>query len=138
MLLTRETDYALRILRALTPGECLTAADLAEKEDVPQKFAYKILKKLERADFVRIHRGANGGCFLKADLHKISLYDLIEAVETNARLTSCMTPGYPCEWREKSGGKCTIYSQLFQVQRAIDQELKSHSLYWVLYGTEEE
>ena len=46
MLITRETDYALRILRTLSDGKSYTAGELAERESLPQKFAYKILKKL--------------------------------------------------------------------------------------------
>ena len=49
MLITRETDYALRILRTLSDGKSYTAGELAERESLPQKFAYKILKKLEKA-----------------------------------------------------------------------------------------
>ena len=49
MLITRETDYALRILRALAPGSCLTVGEIAEKESLPHKFTYKIMKKLEKA-----------------------------------------------------------------------------------------
>lgn len=45
MLITRETDYALRILRSLAQGSCLTVGELAEKETLPLKFTYKIIKK---------------------------------------------------------------------------------------------
>ena len=57
LLITRETDYALRILRALSDGELLTAKALTQKEAVPHQFAYKILKKLEGAGLIRITRG---------------------------------------------------------------------------------
>lgn len=132
MLITRETDYALRILRTLSGGESCTAGELAERERLPQKFAYKILKKLEKAGFVQITRGVNGGCRLGCDLKAVTLYDLIVAVENNARLTSCMASGYECEWRGTYGVPCTIHMQLAKVQNAIDQELRSRSLHWVL------
>ena len=105
MLITNETDYALRILRTLSSGESFTAGDLAEIESLPQHFAYKILKKLEKADIIQISRGSYGGCSLKADLKKISLFQLIEAVEVNAFLSTCMKHGYQCEWREKNRAK---------------------------------
>ena len=43
MVITRETDYALRILRALLDGELHTVGQLAQDELLPQAFAYKIL-----------------------------------------------------------------------------------------------
>ena len=57
-MITRETDYALRLLRTLRDGERRTAAEAAERELVPQSFAHKILKKLARAGFVEVARGA--------------------------------------------------------------------------------
>ena len=72
-MITRETDYALRLLRTLRDGERRTAAEAAERELVPQSFAHKILKKLARAGFVEVARGAEGGCRLSAELNRVSL-----------------------------------------------------------------
>ena len=68
-MITRETDYALRLLRTLRDGERRTAAEAAERELVPQSFAHKILKKLARAGFVEVARGAShGGCTVHCHL----------------------------------------------------------------------
>ena len=48
MIMTRETDYAVRILRALSCGERMTVRQVCDLELVPVQFAYKILKKLEK------------------------------------------------------------------------------------------
>ena len=48
-------------------GEQLTAGDISEQQMVPKPFAYKIIKKLSKAGFVRINRGADGGCRLAVD-----------------------------------------------------------------------
>lgn len=137
MLITRETDYALRILRALSSGKYLTVGELSEQESLPQNFAYKIAKKLEKAGFIRIMRGTNGGCHLEADLKQVSLYDLSGAMEENPRLASCMNPSYECEWRAAHGGNCTVHIQLAKVQKAVDAEFRARSLSWILFGEEE-
>lgn len=67
MLITRETDYAMRILRALSGGTQMTAQTISDLHQVPKPFAYKIIKKLSRAGLVSIARGAEGGCSLSAD-----------------------------------------------------------------------
>lgn len=135
MLITKETDYALRILRALAGGERLSAAHLAEHEQIPQQFAYKILKKLEKAGFVRIVRGAGGGFVLAAELRCVTLYRLILAMEREALLTACTRPGYQCQWRESHGGAvCQAHVQLAAIQQKIDRELDSHSLQEILFG----
>ena len=68
MVITRETDYALRILRALLDGKLHTAGQIAQDELLPQAFAYKILKKLEKAGLVEVVRGTAGGRWAAAEL----------------------------------------------------------------------
>ena len=49
MLITRECDYAVRIVRALADGEKLCVSRICEKEALTSAFVYKILKKMEKA-----------------------------------------------------------------------------------------
>lgn len=133
MLITRETDYALRILRALAGGEQLTAGSIAESQMVPKQFSYKIIKKLSRAGMVSITRGVEGGCRLSADLEKTTLLDLMSAMEEDNTVVACMEPGYPCRWREAHGG-CMVHRQLSAVQSKINDELRSHTLRAIIFG----
>lgn len=133
LLITRETDYALRILRALAGGEQLTSGDICRMELLPQQFVYKILKKLERAGVVRITRGAEGGCRLSADLKELSLYDLTEIIETKKVISACMEPGFKCAWRQKYSSKCTVHNNLSKIQRVLDEQLKGYSIHRMLF-----
>ena len=126
-VITRETDYAIRLLRTLRDGERHTAAEAAERELVPQPLAYKILKKLSKAGLVEVTRGADGGCRLLADLDRTTLYDLLEAMGEDCRLSGCMASDHPCTWREAHGG-CTVHCHLAAIQSKLDEELKSHTL----------
>jgi Rrf2 family protein len=134
LLITRETDYALRILRALADGEQITASDICQKELLPQHFAYKILKKLEKAGIIEITRGADGGCRLAADLRKVSLYDLMEVMKANNQINICMQPGYQCAWRQEYDTDCIVHEQLSQIQNSLDEELRAHSLHKMIFG----
>lgn len=131
LVITRETDYALRILRGLQDGARRTAGDLAAEELIPQQFTYKILKKLSRAGFVQTARGAEGGCRLTADLERVSLYDVMTAMGEDGLLSACMEPGYQCPWRKAHGG-CVLHCKLADVQRNLNETLKSYSLREVL------
>jgi Rrf2 family protein len=133
LLITRETDYALRILRALAAGEQLTSGEICQREILPQNFAYKILKKLNKAGIVHIARGAEGGCRLIADLKELSLYDLMGIIETKKAISSCMEDGYNCAWRQKFGAKCNVHGNLTKIQRVLDDQLKSYSIYKILF-----
>lgn len=126
MLLTRETDYALRVLHGLMNGELKTAGELSEQELIPQAFAYKIIRKLSNSGWVQITRGTEGGCRLAADLGQISLYDLLAALDCDHSIVACMEPGHDCSRREAHG--CNMHGRLLALQLRLDNELRSHSL----------
>lgn len=133
LLITRETDYALRILRALADGEQLTSSEICEKELLPQDFVYKILKKLNRADLIYITRGVEGGCRLKADLKKVTLYDLMGIIDTRKNISNCMDPEFNCTWRQRFGKKCKVHNNLVEIQKVLDEQLKLYSIYKILF-----
>ena len=131
LVITRETDYALRILRALLDGGLHTVGQLSQDELLPQAFAYKILKKLEKAGLIQVVRGTAGGCRLAADLSKVSLYDLMRAIGEHGCLSTCMAPDYACPWRVRQGN-CTVHDRLLEIQATLDSELRRHSLASIL------
>lgn len=131
-MITRETDYAIRLLRSLMDQELHPAAELAEKEMVPQAFSYKILKKLSKAGYIHISRGADGGCRLSADLSQISLYDLMTAMGDSCGITRCMDDSYECPWRNQHEN-CDIHYRLAKIQDVVTTELRAHTLQELLH-----
>ena len=124
MIMTRETDYAVRILRALSCGERMTVRLVCDLELVPVQFAYKILKKLAACGYVEVFRGQEGGCRLKADLNELSLYDLMRCINDDIFVNACMDPGYKCPWRRSHWGVCHFHSSLKGVHNEIEELLK--------------
>ena len=127
MLLTRETDYALRVLRSLLDGEQRAVGEISQQQMIPQQFAYKIVKKLSRAGLVQVSRGVDGGCRLIKDLKTVSLYDLMAIMEARSDVNACMDPNYTCPWREQNGG-CCVHEKLNGIQRRMDDELRACDL----------
>lgn len=107
--------------------------EISKAEGVPQQFAYKIIKKLEKAGLLEIVRGAGGGCRLTADLKQVTLYDLMAVMEEDTRVISCMEPGFTCT-RPQDSPRCAAHQRLKAIQRALDRELKSHPLSDLLFG----
>jgi len=134
MLLTRETDYALRVLRCLLDGGKMPVGEIAGQGLVPQQFAYKIIKKLSRAGLVEITRGVEGGCRLSADLSRATLYDLMAAMEDRCSVNVCTQPGYVCPWAQRNDG-CGMHQQFMLIQSRLDEELRAHSILSLLEGT---
>ena len=126
MLITRETDYALRILQNLTDGEKRSVGEISQQETIPQQFAYKIAKKLAKAGFIQITRGVDGGCRLDKDLAEISLYDLITVIEGSYEVNACMDPDFSCTRRQNGG--CSVHPQLMAIQKTLTDQLRSYTL----------
>ena len=124
MIITKETDYALRILRVLLDGEKHSVAEMSETELIPNQFAYQILRKLSAGNLVRVSRGALGGCELSCDLDATSLYDLMGVVGERGILCACMEPGYECRWQDKHG-RCAIHCQLAALQQKQDEAFRA-------------
>ncbi len=139
MLITRETDYSLRIVRGLSDYKRHTMKVLCESQQIPQQFAYKIIKKMSAANMIKSIRGVDGGVTLTCDLKEVTLYDLVNAIDQQATyINECMTPGYVCPWVEQKSEKCMAHCQLNKVQQTLDDELKSYTLHSLIFGDEKE
>lgn len=135
MLITKETDYALRILRSLSKGNQVSSSEICSQELIPQQFAYKILRKLAKAKLIKSTRGPDGGSILIADLNKITLYDLMGILEGNEFLSCCTKPGYQCSWR-KQHRACIVHKHLMHIQEKLNEELKKQSIHQIIFEEE--
>lgn len=127
MLITRECDYAVRIVRALAGGEKLCVNQICEKEDLTPAFVYKILKKLEKKEIVKSFRGSNGGYALKKSLGELTLLDVYLAVEPDFYMIECMNPEKACV-HNQSDSSCKVHRELYRIQKQLARELSAHSI----------
>lgn len=125
MLMTREMDYALRILRALYQEKKLSAAAIAQQEKMPKAVTLKILKQLHAASLVASCRGASGGYLLKSQ-EPLYLLDVFQALGESPFVNRCQRPEYQCENYPK--GDCGICQELFRIQSILNRELQKTPL----------
>ena len=128
MLITRETDYAIRALRALSDGNKWTLAKICEKEIVPHQFGYKIMKKLSIAGFVEIMRGKEGGYLLADGIKGKTMLDLMTVMEASAGISPCVDPNYICEVHKDKEEFCSVHVKLSELQDCLNKELSSIDL----------
>ena len=125
MIITKEIDYAIRMLRVLADKEQHSVQKMSETEDVPCHFAYKIIKKLEKANILTIYRGVNGGCRRTADLSKVSLFDVFSVMGEDRLITACVGRHHECKWNENHDHACTVHKHLCKMQAEMDNELRN-------------
>lgn len=90
MFITRECDYAVRVVRALWGESRLSVSDICEKEAITAPFAYKILKKLQKAEIVKGYRGVHGGYSLNRGLDELTLYEVYSAIDPDMFIIECL------------------------------------------------
>ncbi|MHC4849305.1 MAG: SUF system Fe-S cluster assembly regulator [Planctomycetota bacterium] len=91
--ITRQTDYGI-VLMSLFTGKTdeviLSARDMAKETNLPLPTVSKILKSLTRGGLLESTRGVKGGYSLARESGRISVSDIIEAIEGPIALTDCI------------------------------------------------
>ena len=72
---------ALIVLARHYPGDIVKIRDIAQEEQLPEKFLEAILRDLKRARFVTSVRGASGGYQLKRAPEKIFLGEVLRIID---------------------------------------------------------
>lgn len=131
MLLTKECDYGMRIMRALGDGQKRTVQAVCDTEHIPHKYAYKILKKLQKAGLVQNKRGPAGGYFLVKPLNTFTLYDVVSAVDERLFLFECLRDGAECP-HNTGNAPCAMHHELVRLQNMLTAEMKAKNMEDVL------
>jgi Rrf2 family protein len=131
MFLTKECDYGIRVVRGLASGKITPVRDICEGEHIPQPFAYKILKKLEKVGIVKSHRGHAGGYQLTGDLDKLTLIDIVTGIDDQLFLNKCLIEGYVCPNNGK-GDCCKVHEELKRAQKLLINILREKSMSEIL------
>jgi Rrf2 family protein len=125
--LTKKADYGLMALKYLAEHPettALSAKDVADAYGIPAQLLAKILQLLTKNGLLRSHAGMNGGYALAHDARKISVYEVIHAIDGPFFITSCTKGKTGCEL----GSSCTIKEPLARVNETIAGVLKSISI----------
>jgi Rrf2 family transcriptional regulator, cysteine metabolism repressor len=91
-------EYALHAVFDLAlqrPGEPVKIADIARRQQIPQKFLELILSGLKQGGFVESRRGAEGGYLLARPADSIMVGDVIRFVEGSRSVKPRSNPDSP-------------------------------------------
>jgi len=124
MRITQEADYAMRIVLALArrgEGVRLDAKSIATEENVPQRFALKILRKLTKAGVVKSFRGVQGGYAISRPPKDINMHDVIVAIDGPVYINRCLETPESCNLSRTE--HCAIHHELGRIQSMINDEM---------------
>jgi len=127
MFISRECDYAVRIIRQLVCGEKKKAEVICDAEKISVQFAYKILKKLEENGIVQVFRGVKGGYALAKPGSDITLYDIYMAMENHLALIACLEDGFVCPMN-LCDSPCSVHQEFCRIQKVMESLMKEKTL----------
>ncbi|GAB6099587.1 Rrf2 family transcriptional regulator [Halanaerocella petrolearia] len=128
MRLSQASDYAFRAILYLVKQGVEVRVDaqtISEAENVPKRFLLKIFRKLAQTDMLESYRGKNGGYALVKDPAKITLREVVEAVEGPIHINRCLID--PLECNKDEDNNCTIHAALFDIQQTLIDKLDSYT-----------
>lgn len=127
MRLTRQTNYAMRILMycAANNDRLSRIPEIAAAYSVSELFLFKILQPLVENGLVETVRGRNGGVRLGRPAGQITLFDVVRVTEENFAMAECFeNDAVECPLVDS----CALNSALREALNAFFAVLERHTI----------
>jgi Rrf2 family protein len=127
LIITRATEHSIRAVLHLAskhPSPVVAKRDICEAEDITPAFLTKILQPLIRQGIVSSRRGVAGGFSLARDPEKITLWDVMKAVEEPLALNVCLTHETECD----RSNYCPVHEMWEDVRGHMEKTFSAKSL----------
>jgi Rrf2 family protein len=105
-------------------GSSVSAREVALEMGIPVGYLPRIMGDLARSGLVVSTVGRSGGYRIGRPPARISLLEVIEAVEGDSRRTTCVLRGGPCG----QDGHCQVHDVFFAAQDALIERLRGVTL----------
>jgi Rrf2 family cysteine metabolism transcriptional repressor len=102
MNISVKSEYALKAILDLStsPGtDPVKIADIAKRQNIPQKFLELILASLRQGGFVESRRGADGGYRLSRPANEITVGQVLAYVENGKKTNRAVPDAFSDMWR---------------------------------------
>lgn len=131
MKISAKTRYALRILLDIAlfgKEKPRTIKDIAANQEISDKFISPLVVTLRRAGLLQSLRGVTGGLKLNKDPQFISLLDIIDAMDGEIYLLSCLRDPRSCPRKPH----CITSLVWNDVNESLREKLRSITLQSIL------
>src|SRR5246500_5303356 len=124
--LSKKADYGLIAMKhlAMHSDASISAREIAAEYHIPAELLAKVLQKLARKGLLVSQQGMNGGYVLARDPARISIVDVVEALEGPISITPCER-GDECPQMQM----CSVKDPLLKVKAKVVRVLGDTSIY---------
>ena len=128
MMISTKGRYALRVMIELASrenDELVSLKEVAQSQEISEKYLESIVKNLVKAGFVTGLRGKGGGYRLACPAAQCTVGDILRAAEGSVAPVACLEgDAEPCPRRKR----CAALPVWTELNRRIDEYLDSVTL----------
>jgi len=102
--------------------------EITEKLNIPQPYLAKILQILARKKILHSSKGPHGGFYLMIPASKLTLMDVIDAIDGRNFFDSCYVTGERCNFDKPDNGLCVLHNDLRQEKVRLEKFFSSKTI----------
>lgn len=126
MRVTQEADYAIRMCCALDEADgMLDTGTLSSRVSITKSIALKVLRKLKTAGIVSSYKGADGGYELACAPDKLSVLEVIEAIDGKIYISKCLDDCHYCSLNGFNKTCCKVHIAFTAINQAVTERLSA-------------
>ena len=124
-MFSQTAEYALRavVWLAAHPGEPQTNLEIAAAAQVPADYLSKVMQSLGRGALVQAQRGKHGGFTLARPADRISILEVVNAVDPIRRIRTC-----PLGLKSHGQRLCALHRRMDDAMAHVERALGSTTI----------
>lgn len=125
--ISKQTDYAFQLISELSKldkNAILSLKKFSVKSNISFLFLQKIAKYLREAGIIKSVKGQGGGYMLNKDIKKISIKEVIEAVDGPCNMVECTKEDSCCGKKDC----CAIKDGISKISNQMEKILEKTSV----------
>ena len=126
-LLNKQSDYAARALLALAAaprGGLVSSSRICGEQKIPLRFLRVILGRLLKKGWIEAREGTNGGYRLIIEPARITISEVIKAMQGPLRLSECLFRENICANRRT----CPLRKRIAAIEKLVIEEFEDISI----------
>ncbi|WP_047247601.1 RrF2 family transcriptional regulator [Maribacter thermophilus] len=131
-MLSKKTKYGLKALTYLASqkdNKPVQIAEIAEQENISQKFLESILLSLRKTGFLGSKKGKGGGYYLLKKPEEISMTDVMRVLEGPIAMVPCVSLNFYESCDDCPDEKtCSVHKLMLQVRDSALEVYRNNTL----------
>jgi Rrf2 family protein len=127
MTISTKGRYGIRLMLELAMAngaKAVSLHDIAQRQDISEKYLWQIIHPLKVAGLVTAARGAHGGYQLSKDPEEITVKDILAILEGSETIVECISHPKVC----RRNRTCAARDMWSDIQRKVSEALAGFTL----------